>query len=89
MVNYLSINAIALLLKQPSSNTRNGIRDMALLSFLYESGCRVQELIDVKSGNISFNIPATITVIGKGSKARIIPLSSVLGTISLLIHHYL
>lgn len=75
-VDYLSIDAIALLLKQPDSNTRNGIRDLALLSLLYESGCRVQELIDVKTGSISFNAPATVTVTGKGSKVRIIPLSS-------------
>lgn len=75
-VDYLSVDAIALLLKQPDANTHNGIRDLALLSLLYESGCRVQELIDIKAGNISFNAPATITVTGKGRKIRIIPLSS-------------
>ncbi len=75
-VDYLSVDAIALLLKQPDSNTYSGIRDLALLSLLYESGCRVQELIDIKAGSISFNAPATITVTGKGSKVRIIPLSS-------------
>ena len=31
-VDYLSVDAIALLLKQPDSNTYNGIRDLALLS---------------------------------------------------------
>lgn len=75
-VDYLSVDAIALLLKQPDASKHNGIRDLALLSLLYESGCRVQELIDIKAGNISFNAPATITVTGKGSKVRIIPLSS-------------
>ena len=75
-VDYLSVDAITLLLKQPNPNTPNGIRDLALLSLLYESGCRVQELIDIKTGNISFKSPATVTVTGKGSKVRIIPLSS-------------
>lgn len=75
-VDYLSVDAIGLLLKQPDVNTYSGIRDLALLSLLYESGCRVQELIDIKAGSISFNAPATITVTGKGSKVRIIPLSS-------------
>lgn len=75
-VDYLSVDAITLLLKQPNPNTPNGIRDLALLSLLYESGCRVQELIDIKTGNISFKFPATVTVTGKGSKVRIIPLSS-------------
>ena len=75
-MEYLSVDAIALLLKQPDLHTRAGIRDLALLSLLYESGCRVQELIDLKLGNVSFNVPATITVTGKGNKVRIIPLSS-------------
>lgn len=75
-VDYLSVDAIALLLKQPNPYTVKGIRDLALLSLLYESGCRVQELIDIKMGNISFKSPATVTVTGKGSKVRIIPLSS-------------
>lgn len=75
-VDYLTADAITLLLKQPFIDDKNGIRDLALLSLLYESGCRVQEIIDIKYGNISFNTPATITVIGKGSKVRIIPISS-------------
>lgn len=84
-VDYLSVTAITLLLKQPDSATHNGIRDLALLSLLYESGCRVQELINVKPGDISFNAPSTITVIGKGNKVRIIPLSSNAASI---IHKY-
>lgn len=80
-VDYLSVDAVALLIKKPNSSTHNGIRDLALLSLLYESGCRVQEIIDVKSGNISYNAPTTITVIGKGNKVRIIPLSPNVTTI--------
>lgn len=75
-VDYLTVDAISLLLKQPSAVTYNGIRDLALLSVLYESGCLVQEIIDIQLGNISLNKPATVSVIGKGSKVRIIPLSS-------------
>ena len=75
MVSYLSVDAVSLLLKQPDPNTKNGLRDLALLSLLYESGCSVQELIDARAGNISLRVPATITVTGKGNKIRIIPLS--------------
>lgn len=80
-VDYLSVDAVALLLKQPDPGTNNGIRDLALLSLLYESGCRVQEIIDVKLGSISFSVPATVTVAGKGSKIRIVPLSANLAAI--------
>lgn len=73
-VDYLTVDAVTALMNAPDSV--DGIRDLALLSLLYESGCRVQELIDLKYGNISFFKPATITVIGKGSKIRVIPISS-------------
>ena len=38
-VDYLTVDAVSLLLKQPCIDTHNGIRDLALLSLLYESGC--------------------------------------------------
>lgn len=75
-VDYLTVDAVTALMNGPDSVEIKGIRDLALLSLLYESGCRVQELIDLKYGNISFFKPATITVIGKGSKIRVIPISS-------------
>lgn len=75
-VDYLSVEAITLLLKEPNIDTRSGIRDLAILSLLYESGCRVQELIDLKLGNLSLSLPATIVVTGKGNKSRTIPISN-------------
>lgn len=75
-VDYLTVEAIMLLLKEPDSDSHSGIRDLAILSLLYESGCRVQELIDLRYGDLSLNSPATISVTGKGNKTRIIPISS-------------
>lgn len=74
-VDYITVDAVSLLLKQPRTDIHNGIRDLALLSLLYESGCRVQEIIDIQLGNISFQNPSTITVTGKGRKIRVIPIS--------------
>ncbi len=74
-VDYLTAEAIMLLLKEPDSDSYRGIRDLAILSLLYESVCRVQELIDLKYGDLSLNSPATISVTGKGNKTRIIPIS--------------
>jgi len=74
-IDYLSVDAVALLLKQPDSNTRRGIRDLAILSLLYETACRVQELIDLKIGDISLTAPATVVVTGKGNKTRVVPIS--------------
>ena len=75
-VNYLTVEAITLLLREPDASSYSGIRDLAILSLLYESGCRVQELIDLKYGDLSLNSPATISVTGKGNKTRIIPISN-------------
>lgn len=74
-VDYLSVDAVSQLLQEPDPNSSSGIRDLAVLSLLYESGCRVQELIDLKYGDLSITVPATITVTGKGNKVRIIPIS--------------
>jgi len=75
-VEYLKVDAIAYLLKMPDSHSRQGIRDLAMLALMYESGCRVQELIDLNLGDISFRSPNTVTLTGKGKKARVIPISS-------------
>ena len=45
-----------------------------MLSLLYDSGPRVQEIIDLMPTSINFNRPYTIRIIGKGNKKRIVPL---------------
>lgn len=51
-VNYLSIDGIKLLLAQIPINTKKGRRDLALISLLYDSGARVQELIDLTPASL-------------------------------------
>jgi site-specific recombinase XerD len=74
-VNYLTVDGIKLLLKQPDSSSRTGYRDLLILSILYESGSRVDELINIKVGDIRLDNPATILLHGKGNKSRIVPIS--------------
>lgn len=62
------------LLEKPDKRTREGRRDMVLLSLLYESGSRVQELADLKVGDIRTASPSTVKVTGKGEKRRIVPI---------------
>jgi len=73
-INYLSVDGIRLLLNQPDLTTRQGIRDLALLALMYDTGARVQEIIDLTPENIRLNKPCTIKLIGKGNKSRIVPL---------------
>lgn len=73
-VEYLTVEELKIILEQPNNKNKNGQRDLALLSLLYDSGARVQELVDLKLKDIRFIKPATVTLTGKGDKARIVPL---------------
>lgn len=46
-INYLTTEGIKLLLEQPDSTTGNGRRNLALLALMYDTGARVQEMIDL------------------------------------------
>jgi len=72
--NYLTVDGIKCLLEQIPTTTRAGRRNLALLSLLYDSGARVQELIDLMPENLNLNKPFTVTLFGKGRKKRIVPL---------------
>lgn len=73
-INFLSIEGVKLLLSIPDKSTKKGRRDTAMLALLYDSGCRVQELVNLDVSSLSFEKPPTLKVIGKGNKARLIPL---------------
>ena len=72
--DYLSVEAIKILLKQPRSDNIFELRDLALLTLMYHSACRVQEIIDLHVYNFRNNSTSTLCITGKGNKTRIIPL---------------
>ena len=74
VVEYLTPEAMKLLLEQPDKHTPKGRRDLTLISVLYDSGARVQELIDMRVRDVTLQSPALITLTGKGNKTRRIPL---------------
>ena len=41
---------------------------------MYDTGARVQEVIDLTPSLLRLNKPATIKIIGKGNKARLVPM---------------
>jgi integrase/recombinase XerD len=49
-----------------------GQRNRAMLEVLYSSGLRVSELVELKRGNVYFDI-GFLRVIGKGNKERLVP----------------
>ena len=73
-VGYLSEDETKALLSTPDTSTRKGRRDQALLTLLYDSGARVQELVDLRVGDLRLNTPAQVKLTGKGRKTRCVPL---------------
>ena len=73
-VRHLSPDAIRLILEQPDRNTAQGRRDLTVLSVLYDTGARVQELVDLRVRDIRLEEPAVVTLTGKGRKSRHVPL---------------
>lgn len=71
---YLDPAEVTAILAQPDRSTLEGMRDHTLLSFLYNSGARVQEALDLCPNSIRFDSPSCVRLIGKGRKESICPL---------------
>ena len=71
---YLEPSEVEAILDQPDRKCLEGQRDHALLSFLYNSGARIQEALDVCPAAIRFDAPLCVRLLGKGRKERICPL---------------
>lgn len=71
---YLDPEEVAAILAQPDRSRIEGQRDHALLSFLYNTGARIQEALDLRPRAIHFDTPAYVRLYGKGRKERLCPL---------------
>ena len=74
IVSYLPSSDIEVLLAAPDPSTSQGLRDQAMLCLLYDSGCRVQELADLKVQDLRLSSPEQVKLTGKGRKTRIVPI---------------
>lgn len=75
-VNHLTPDSLQLILAQPDLKTSGGRRDATLLSVLYDTGARVQELVDLRVRDVRLDPPPVLSLTGKGSKTRHVPLMS-------------
>ncbi|MBN1999024.1 site-specific tyrosine recombinase XerD [candidate division KSB1 bacterium] len=73
VLDTFEVNA---LLQQPDVTTDHGVRDRAMLEFLYATGCRVSELIQVRLADIFWK-EEFVRIFGKGSKERMVPVHTV------------
>mgnify|MGYP004732619203 FL=1 len=73
-LDYLTIDGVKLLLEQVDTNSIRGRRDLTMLMLLYNSGARVGELTSLTVSSVRADKPYVVTLIGKGSKRRIVPI---------------
>lgn len=73
-VKYLSFDGIKAILGQPDQRTRQGRRDLTVLTMLYDTGARIQEIVDIRVRDLRLSTPPGVNLLGKGQKWRHIPL---------------
>ena len=69
---YFTTEEVKILIDLPKLNTIAGRRDVTLLTFMFASGARAQEICDLKIRDIYYldNGRARISLLGKGQKRR-------------------
>ncbi|MFZ2095665.1 MAG: tyrosine-type recombinase/integrase [Anaerolineales bacterium] len=71
---FLDRDEIASLLAQLPTQGRSALRERALFMFLYNTGARVQEVADVRIGDLDLEGSPRVRLHGKGDKWRTCPL---------------
>ncbi|WP_129657440.1 site-specific tyrosine recombinase XerD [Rothia halotolerans] len=85
----LPVDTVARILDAPDRETPAGVRDAALLEFLYSSGARISEAVGVDRDDLSSAAGSVtaeaggeegfVRLLGKGGKERIVPVGSYAG----------
>ena len=73
-IQHLDLTEIQAVLKSIDRSTRDGRRDVALLSLLFNTGARVSEIVDLKASDLRLLPPPNVLLRGKGRKERTCPL---------------
>jgi integrase/recombinase XerC len=70
---FLTEEEVKKILKLPDTDKLLGLRDKAILEFLYSTGARVSEMVSIKLDSLDL-IGGVVKVTGKGRKERLLPL---------------
>jgi integrase/recombinase XerD len=73
-IDYLEYEELNRILMAVDRTPARGRRDYALLATLFNTGARVQELLDVRAIDLQLTSPHQVRLIGKGGKTRTCPL---------------
>lgn len=73
-MEYLEEEEVRAVLNAADRSTRKGRRNYALLATLFNTGARVQEVLDTRAHDLQLTKPFQIRLFGKGRKERLCPL---------------
>jgi site-specific recombinase XerD len=73
-VDYLEYEEICAVLESVDRTTADGRRDYALLATMFNTGARVQEILDLRISDCQLIKPFQVRLSGKGRKVRLCPL---------------
>ena len=85
-LEYMTLDGIKAILDSIDLVSKSGLRDLTLLSVMYDSAARVQEIADLCVSDVRFEKQHTLRLTGKGQKTRIIPMME---PTAILIRRYL
>lgn len=70
--DFLSLEEVDRLLRQPDTNTVAGLRDRAMIELMYSCGLRVSELCGLRVSDLQQE-EGCLRCLGKGNKERLVP----------------
>jgi integrase/recombinase XerD len=73
-IAYLEYEEVAAVLASVDRSTRPGRRDYTLLATMFNTGARVQEVLDLRARDLQLSKPYQLRLVGKGRKVRWCPL---------------
>ncbi len=74
IIEYLEFEELEAVLDKVDRSKPDGRRDYALLTLMFNTGGRVQEVIDLKANDLQLSSPFSVHIFGKGRKERICPI---------------
>lgn len=73
-VEYLESQELKAVIDAVDRSKSDGLRDYTLLALMFNTGARVQEIVDLKANDLHLSSPFTVHIFGKGRKERICPI---------------
>ncbi len=73
LIGYLEVEEVKAILESINRTSALGKRDYALISVLYNTGARVQEICDLQTEDV-WQSPPLVVLTGKGRRTRQVPL---------------